>query len=193
MTTQLIKKWIQENPQSSHSFYVDVLYNLYMNDFQMEQLPIRCLERINTWFYHYNKTVQVFSKKNNQYELKNEIDSCFVYFSKHANERVKERVESFEFQNFLRNNSVKQIIINSLQKNNSISHEKVLLILKLDKKSIGFIIKPAYYDYLLRTIIVVTVLGSQRRYFSKEIKKIEINLTRQKSKQKYEYEKKNYI
>ena len=40
MTTQLIKKWIEENPQSSHSFYVDVLYNLYMNDFQMEQLPI---------------------------------------------------------------------------------------------------------------------------------------------------------
>lgn len=180
MTTQLIKKWIEENPQSSHSFYVDVVYNFYMNNTDNEKLPIRCLERINTWFYHHIKSVWVFSKKNKQYELKNEVDSCFVQYSKHANERADERIDSLEFKNFLRNSSVKQIIIDSLRRNNFISHEKLLLVLKLNRKSIGFIIKPAYYDYLLRTLIVVTVLGSQTRYFSKEIKKIEINLTRKK-------------
>lgn len=40
MTTQLIKKWIEENPQSSHSFYVDVVYNFYMNNTDNEKLRL---------------------------------------------------------------------------------------------------------------------------------------------------------
>ena len=126
MTTQLIKKWIQENPQSSHSFYVDVLYNLYMNDFQMEQLPIRCLERINTWFYHYNKTVWVFSKKNNQYELKQENECCFVNFTTHSLERMSERVYKFhECGNLLKNKSFKSILIKSFNNNQILYGERV--------------------------------------------------------------------
>ena len=44
------------------------------------------------------------------------------------------------------------------------------IIIEIESKKHRFIIKPAYYDYLLRTIIVVTVLGSQTDIFQKKSK-----------------------
>lgn len=176
MTTQLIKKWIEENPQASHSFYVDVVYNLYMNDSQLEQLSIRSLERINTWFYHYNKTVWVFSKRNNQYELKQENECCFVIYSPHSLDKAKERVVSYEFVNLLKNKSIKSILINNLSKNNVISGERILLVLVDNNKKIGYILKLFYNDYLLKTIVVITVLGHKRKYYNNGVKHIEITL-----------------
>lgn len=175
MTTELIQKWIEENPQSNPSFYVDVVYNFYFND-HYDQLPERCLERINTWFYNYNKSVWVFSKQTNQYQLKSEEETCFVKYSQHSLERTLERIDSFEFSNLLKNKSVKKILINTFRKNSIIHEERLLLVLVRNNIKIGYIVKPIYKDYLLKTLVVVTVIGHKQKYHGSNIKRLEITL-----------------
>lgn len=45
-----------------------------------------------------------------------------------------------------------------------------------ENQKIGYILKPIYKDYLLKTIVVITVLGEKTKYYHTGIKHLEINL-----------------